>query len=439
MPEKHSVTMASRIELWPVGRLIPYDRNSRTHSQEQIAQIAHSMITFGFTAPILVDQADGILAGHGRLKAAIQLGLPEVPVILLDHLSPEERKAYIIADNKLAENAGWDEKMLRAELADLQAADFDLEIIGFTDKELEGILDDSGEALEGETDADDAPAISVDAVSRPGDLWLLGEHRVLCGSAADAGDAARVMQNERAQLMLTDPPYNVDYTGGAGKERAPIENDSMEDGDFRALLGKAFANYRAYLRPDSSFYVFFSLSTTAAFEAMLREAGFFIRCHLIWAKNHFVLTFNRYKQCHEAILYGHLNGEVDAWYGDNAQSTVWLAPRPSANKEHPTQKPVELMEKALINSTKRGDIVMDFFGGSGSTLIACERMGRKARVIELVPNFVDVICRRWAAYTRQQPIHAEAGTTFAQIERERLLIERQIEAKPLPPLKKKRA
>src|SRR5436190_5564460 len=216
--------MADRIEMWPLGRLVPYERNARTHTAEQIEQIASSILKFGFTQPILVDQHNGILAGHGRTKAARLLGLAEVPVIQLDYLTDDERRAYIIADNKLAENAGWDDEMLRGELAALDDAGFDLELTGFSEREDAELLDDSGDALEGETDADEAPPLS-DPVSRPGDLWLLGKHRVLCGDSRDPAAAALVMDNERAQLVLTDPPYNVDYRGGPTLEREAIEGD----------------------------------------------------------------------------------------------------------------------------------------------------------------------------------------------------------------------
>jgi DNA modification methylase len=427
--------MADRIEMWPLGRLIPYDRNSRTHTDEQVQQIAASILKFGFTQPILVDQNDGILAGHGRLKAARLLGLAEAPVIPLDHLTEEERRAYIIADNKLAENAGWDEEMLRGELEALEEAGFDLELTGFSERELAELLDDSGDAIQGETDADEAPPLS-DPVSRPGDLWLLGKHRVLCGDATDPGAAARLMGTDRAQLVLTDPPYNVDYRGGPNLERKEIEGDKLDAGAFTKLLDAAFANYRAYLRPDASLYIFYALSSQQAFVDAAENAGFHIRCHVLWIKNHLVLSFNRYKQAHEAILYCHLRGEVDAWYGDNTQSTVWAEPKPIANREHPTAKPVDLLQRPIVNSTRRGEIVMDFFGGSGSTLVACDRLGRIARLIEIDPAYVDVTLRRWANFTRQQPILESSGSTFLQIERERLLLERPI--KPEGRLKKRK-
>jgi len=413
--------------MWPVGRLIPYERNARTHSDEQITQIAASILKFGFTAPILVDQHDGILAGHGRLKAAVKLGMAEVPVIPLDHLSEAERRAYIIADNKLAENAGWDEAILRGELEQLKTDGFELEVLAFSTKELEAILDDSEDAIQGETDEDEAPALAPEPVSRAGDMWLLGNHRLLVGDARNADDVAAVMQDDKAQLILTDPPYNVDYRGGAELEREPIQGDNLSAQEFQDLLEQSFANYRKYIRLDGSAYIFYPVRNQSSFETTLDQAGFAVRTHLLWVKNHFVFKYNRgrYQQQHEGILYAYVKGESDPWYGDGSQSTTWFEPKATVNREHPTQKPVALLERALINSTRRGDIVMDFFGGAGSTLMACERMGRKARIIEVVPGYVDVTLWRWAAYTKQRPVLASSGSSFMQVERERLLLEKK--------------
>lgn len=443
--------MASRVELWPLGRLVPYEKNSRTHSPEQISQIAASILQFGFTQPILVDEVSGgILAGHARLRAARQLDMAEVPVVPLGHLSEGQRKAYIIADNKLALNAGWDDGMLRMELqALLDGGEFDLSVVGFSDKELEAILDASGDPVEGETDADDAPATAEQAVTQRGDIWLLGNHRLLCGDATNAGDAAAVLDGEKANLILTDPPYNVNYFGSARSRRESrvngrreklhdvIAEDATSPEEFQDFLDGAMRIYADSIIPEGSMYCFMAFMRHTAFEAALEQAGFIIRCHIVWAKSHFVLTYNRYKQQHEGLLYCHLQGKVDAWYGDKTQSTLWFQKKPQANLEHPTMKPVELLERALANSTRRGDIVIDFFGGSGSTLIACERMGRKARVIEIEPIYCDVILRRWANHTKRQPILALSGSAFLQVERERLVIEKQRPPMPTggpPPL-----
>jgi DNA modification methylase len=429
--------MASRVELWPLGKLVPYDRNSRTHSEEQIDQIASSILRFGFTAPILVDEKNGdILAGHARLRAARKLHLDEVPVIPLGHLSEAEKRAYIIADNKLAENAGWDEKMLRAELQDLLNEDFDLSVTGFSEDELKALLDESGDPLEGETDAEEAPPVAEEAVSRPGDLWLLGNHRLAVGDCLDPPLIDALLEGEKAQLVLTDPPYNVDYHNSGGRSRKTkisryrdelhdvIEQDDASPEQFQEFIDAVMKLYAGCLKPDGSLYTFMPLMRHTAFECALEDAGFVLRCHIIWAKNHIVLTYSRYKQQHETILYCHLKGQSDAWYGDKTQSTVWQEKKPQANREHPTMKPVELLERAIMNSTRRGDLVFDFFGGSGSTMIACERLGRKCRMVELSPVYCDVILRRWSAYTRRQPILAAGGSTFLQIERERLILEK---------------
>jgi len=426
--------MADRVEMWPLARLVPYERNSRTHSPEQIAQIAKSILEFGFTQPILVDETSGvILAGHARLRAAHSLGMTQAPVVPLGHLSEAQRRAYIIADNKLALNAGWDEGMLRLELEELtKDASLDLGVIGFSDKELEAIRNDSGDKADGETDPDDAPKAQEEIVSERGDLWLLGNHRLLCGDATDPDDAALVLGDERANLILTDPPYNVNYFHSARERRQArisgrreklhdvIQKDDASPEEFQDFLDAVMKVYAAILKPTGSMYCFYAILRNTAFEAAIEQAGMEIRCHIIWAKNHFVLTFNRYKQQHEALLYCHLKGETDVWYGDNTQSTVWLEKKPMANREHPTMKPVELLERALVNSTRRHDIVVDFFGGSGSTLIACERMGRLCRMIEIEPVYCDVILRRWAAHTRRQPVLAGCASTFLEIERQRL-------------------
>ena len=426
--------MANRIEMWPLARLVPYDNNSRTHSEEQIQQLMASILEFGFTQPILVDElTGGILAGHARLRAAIRLGLEAVPVIPLGHLSPAQQRAYIIADNKLSQNAGWDDKLLRIEIEALKAEAFDLDLLGFSDTELADLLDDGADRTDGDTDADDAPATPVNPVCRVGDVWTLGLHRLVVGDAGAEGVLAAVMADELADLLLTDPPYNVNYAHSARSRRAArvngvrekehnvLEQDDAPPEVYMAFLDRTLPRLAAVLKPNGSFYIFYGLSRQAVWEQALEKAKLFVRCHIIWAKNHFVLTFNRYKQQHEAIFYGHHLGEVNVWYGDNAQSTLWAEKKPIASREHPTMKPVELMERGLVNSTKRGDVVLDPFGGSGSTLIACERMGRRARLIELEPVYGDVILQRWMKFTKRQPTLDGTGQTFSELERERVL------------------
>jgi DNA modification methylase len=419
--------MASRIEMWPVARLIPYERNARTHSKAQIEQIAASIIEFGFTQPILVKSEGGILAGHGRLGAAILLGMEEVPVIPLDHLTPAQQRAYIIADNKLAENAGWDESLLRAELEQLQADTFDLDVLGFTDRELKALLDDSGDALDGETDADEAPALVAEATSRLGDLWLLGNHRLLVGDARDWDAIQVLMDNGRADLVFTDPPYNVDYEGKTAR-KLKIGNDKLADG-FYEFLHLACVNMLKVTR--GAFYICMSSSELHTLQRAFTEAGGHWSTFVIWAKNQFTLGRSDYQRQYEPILYGWPEDGDHVWRGGRDQGDVWFLKRPHASLEHPTMKPVELAERAITNSTVRGAVVLDLFGGSGSTLIACERMGRHCRMMELAPVYADVILRRWNRFTHRQPILAATGSPMLQVERERLPMKKEKAAAPV--------
>jgi DNA modification methylase len=416
-----SETMARRIEIWPIEKVIPYARNPRTHSDQQVMQIAASIAEFGFVNPILVDTDAGILAGHGRLLGAQKLKLKEVPVIVLDHLTPAQRKAYLIADNKLAELAGWDDDLLKLELRDLELADFDLGVIGFSDDELRNLLGEP-EVIAGLTDEDAAPEASERPVSRTGDLWLLGndKHRVLCGDATVKGDVERLMAGAQADLVFTDPPYNVDYEGYTA-DKLTIQGDRMKPEEFDRFLRDAFNGYRAVVKPGASVYVCHASSVQREFQNALEAAGFEVRCQIIWAKNHFAWGHGRYKFQHEPIFYCHLARQSDAWYGDKSQSTLWQEKKPAANRLHPTMKPVELIERAVLNSSKGGDCVLDLFGGSGSTLIACERRNRNARLMELDPKYTDVIVKRWQEYTGSPALLAGEDCSFDAIADERLV------------------
>ena len=404
--------MARNIELWPVARLVPYDRNSRTHTDAQVAQVAASIIEFGFTNPILVDSKNGIIAGHCRLRAAQLLKLTEVPVIPLDHLSEAQKRAYIIADNKLAELAGWDEEMLKLELGDLRNEEFNLELIGFSQEEIDDLLDLGEEGGKtGLTDDDDAPDVAENPVSRTGDLWILGNHRLMCGDSVVLTDVERLMAGAKADLVFTDPPYNVDYTGYT-KEKLKIQSDKMTTEEFVAFLQGTFASYRVLIKPGASMYVCHPSSFQREFQDAIESAGFSVRAQIIWAKNTFAWGFGRYKFQHEPIFYCHVEGESDAWYGDKTQSTLWQEKKPAANRLHPTMKPVELIERALRNSSKAGDRVVDLFGGSGSTMIACEKTGRESALMDLDPKYADVIVKRWQDFTGQQAVHEESGLSF---------------------------
>jgi DNA modification methylase len=410
---KPAPALAKHIEHWPLGRLVPFARNARTHSDNQVAQIAASIKEFGFTNPILVDTGNGIIAGHGRLLAARLLKLEKVPVIVLDHLTETQKRAYIIADNRLAENAGWDEEALQVELAELQQNGFNLDLIGFDDEELARLLA-AQDVAEGLTDEDAVPEITETSVTVPGDLWILGNHRVLCGDATSAFDIARLMAGEVADLVFTDPPYNVDYQGYTD-EHLTIQNDKMTPEQFHQFLESTFRSYRTVVKPGASLYVCHSSSMQRKFQGAMETAGFQVRCQLVWAKNTFAWGFGRYKFQHEPIFYGHVAGEKDPWYGDKSQSTLWEEKKPTANRLHPTMKPVELVERALVNSSKAGDIVVDLFGGSGSTLIGCERTGRKARLAEIDPRYAQCIILRWQDYTGKQATLDGDGRSFAEI------------------------
>ena len=410
--------IAEKVELWPIDKLIPYARNPRTHSDAQVAQIAASIAEFGFNNPILVDSKAGVIAGHGRLLAARKLKLAEVPVIVLDHLSETQKRAYILADNRLALNAGWDEELLRIELAALRDEEFNTGLLGFEDEELARLLA-SQDASEGLTDENAVPELVKVATSVPGDIWTVGDHRLLCVDATVAADIERLMSGDAVDLVFTDPPYNVDCEGYT-EERLKIRGDRMTSEQFERFLFDTFHAYRGIVKPGASMYVCHSSSWQREFQNAMEATGFEVRCQIIWAKNTFAWGFGRYKFQHEPIFYAHVAGQKDPWYGDKSQSTLWQEKKPAANRIDPTAKPVELVERALMNSSKAGDIVADLFGGSGSTLIGCERRGRKARLMEIDPIYADCIVQRWQGYTGKQALLAGDGRTFEAIAQERV-------------------
>ncbi len=417
-------TTIESVEHWPLQRLIPYARNARTHDEGQVSQIAGSIAEFGFVNPILVGDDNVIIAGHGRLLAAQQLGLEKVPVIVLGHLTEAQRRALVIADNKIAENAGWNEELLQLELAELRDLDFDLELIGFSDEELDALLESEPEA--GLTEDDAVPEIEALAVSRTGDLWILGEHRLLCGDATSADDMAMLMDSQLADMVFTDPPYNVDYGNSAkdkmrGKDRR-IMNDNLGEG-FYEFLKAALANLLEVTK--GACYVAMSSSELDTLQQAFRDAGGKWSTFIIWAKNTFTLGRSDYQRQYEPILYGWREGSEHFWCGARDQGDVWFFNKPAKNDLHPTMKPVELVERAVRNSSKSRDIILDPFGGSGSTLIACEKSGRQARLIELDPKYVDVIIRRWQEYTGEDAVLGESGETFTTTSVERLSAEEQ--------------
>jgi len=422
-----------------VTELIPYVNNSRTHSDEQVAQIAASIKEFGWTNPILVDGSNGIIAGHGRLLAARKLGQTEVPTIELSDLTETQKKAYIIADNKLALNAGWNDQMLGLELADLQGLGFDLELTGFSKDELASIM--APEPTEGLTDEDEIPSIPEQPKSQRGDVWLLGEHRLMCGDSTQADDLAKLMDGDKADLVWTDPPYNVAVDGKAGK----IMNDDMSKSEFRKFLQAVYARYFENMREGAVIYVAHGESERAAFSDCLVEAGLKLSEVLIWVKQSGTLSRQDFNWKHEPILYGWKEGKGHYFCGDftlttvidddldidkmkkdelvamlkhikeQMPTTIVRHDRPTKSDLHPTMKPVGLVQRMVEWSSMDGWIVLDLFGGSGSTLIACQKANRRSRLMELDPKFVDVICKRYQDFTGKKATHAETGKTFEEV------------------------
>jgi DNA modification methylase len=394
------VALADRIELRPIERLRPYERNPRTHSDAQVDQIAASMVEFGWTNPILIDENAGILAGHGRLLAARKLGLAEVPVIRFEHMSEAQKRAYLIADNQLALQAGWDDALLAEELAWLRDESFDLDLIGFDATELERLLAIADSETVSDEAEDEVPEPPEQPVTRSGDLWILGNHRVLCGDATSLADVERVLGGQLADMTFCDPPYNVDYANSPkdklrGKHR-PILNDNL-GGGFEAFLYEACVNILSVTK--GACYVCMSSSELDTLQRAFRAAGGRWSTFVIWAKNTFTLGRADYQRQYEPILYGWKDGSDHYWCGARDQGDVWFFDKPARNDLHPTMKPVALVERAIRNSSKSRDIVLDPFGGSGSTLIACEKTGRQARLIELDPKYCDVIVERWQRLT----------------------------------------
>jgi DNA modification methylase len=409
---------ALQIALRPLGELIPYARNPRTHSDAQVAQIAASIREFGWTVPVLVDGANGIIAGHGRVLAARKLGLDRVPVIELAHMSEAQKRAYVVADNRLALNAGWDEALLRLELADLSELGFDIGLIGFGEGELERLL--SGEGKVGLTEDDEAPALPQHAITQRGDLWVLGEHRLLCGDATVLADVERVLEGGLADMAFTDPPYNVDY-GSSAKDklrgnRRKILNDDLGTG-FEAFLHDACANILAVTK--GAVYVCMSSSELHTLQKAFTAAGGKWSTFVIWAKHAFTLGRADYQRQYEPMLYGWKEGSDHYWCGARDQGDLWHYDKPARNDLHPTMKPVALVERAVRNSSKSRDIVLDPFAGSGSTLIACEKTGRQARLVELDPKYCDVIIGRFQDYSGMAAVLDGDGRSYDDIAAER--------------------
>ena len=406
---------AEKIEQWAIDKLIPYARNSRTHSDAQVAQIAASIKEFGFTNPVLIDVGGGIIAGHGRVLAARKLGLSEVPCIRLEHLTEAQKRAYVIADNRLALNSGWDTEMLKVEFADLQELGFNLELTGFELDEIKELLAPVG--TEGLTDPDDAPPLPETPRTVQGDIWVMGKSRLLCGDSTSMDDLAKLCEGQLVDMWLTDPPYNVAYEG-CTKEKLTIKNDSMGDDQFRHFLRDAYTAADTVMKPGAVFYIWHADSEGYNFRGAAKDAGWTVRQCLIWEKSSMVMGRQDYHWKHEPCLYGWKEGAGHLWAADRKQTTILEFDKPSRNGEHPTMKPVALFEYQMLNNTKGGDIVLDSFGGSGTTLVAAEKNGRIAYLMELDPKYCDVIVKRWQNFTGKIATHAETGEPFAEVTNE---------------------
>jgi len=403
--------MTLKIQHWPTDQLIPYARNARTHSDEQVAQIAGSIAEFGFVNPVLVGEDKIIIAGHGRLLAAQRLGHAEVPVIVLGHLNETQRRALILSDNQIAANAGWNDELLSLELSDLASDEFDLSLLGFSEDALNELLNNLNDP--GLVDEDAVPEVEPNPVSQLGEVWQLGNHRVMCGDATSAEVMTTLMDGQLADMVFTDPPYNVDY-GNAVKDTRQtkdrrILNDNLGDAFYDFLHG---AMIQMLSVTKGALYVSMSSSELDTLQKAFRGAGGKWSTFIIWAKNTFTLGRADYQRQFEPILYGWKEGNDHFWCGARDQGDVWFINKPNKNDLHPTMKPVELVERAIRNSSKSQDIVLDAFGGSGTTIIACEKTGRHGRMLELDPKYVDVIIKRWQDYSGSVATRAVDGVKF---------------------------
>ncbi|NKD87742.1 site-specific DNA-methyltransferase [Haematospirillum sp. 15-248] len=408
-----------QIELWPLDRLLPYAANARTHPDEQVAQIAGSIAEFGFNVPCLVDERGVLVAGHGRLLAAQRLGLSQVPVIRLDHLTDAQARAYRIADNQIALNSGWDDALLSVEVARLKEDGVDLELLGFPEDELDRLLAGLDGEKGGNEDEDVVPEPPVTPISRPGDLWILGRHRLLCGDATRAADVARLLRDVRPHLMVTDPPYGVDYDPSWRNDAgvSATTRTGRVSNDDRADWREAWA-----LFPGDVAYVWHAGVHARTVAESLDASGFPIRSQIIWSKSRFVLGRGDYHWQHEPCFYAVRKGATGHWQGARDQSTVWMiggGGDEDAATVHGTQKPVECMRRPMINNSERGDAVYEPFAGSGTTLIAAESIERRCFAMEIDPRYCDVIIERWQSFTGAKAKLETDGRSFEDVRTER--------------------
>lgn len=381
----------TEMQIVSIDKLIPYVNNARTHSREQIIKLRSSLREFGFINPVIIDSDFNIIAGHGRVMAAKEENITEVPCVLVDYLTEAQKKAYIIADNRFAQDAGWDEELLRIEIEALQGAAFDVSLTGFEPAELEDLFkDDVKDGIE-DDDFDVDEELQKPTISKAGDVWHLGNHRLICGDSTREETYERLMDGKMANLVVTDPPYNVNYEGSAGK----IKNDNMENDAFYQFLLDAFVNMEKVMASDASIYVFHADTEGLNFRRAFADAGFYLSGTCIWKKQSLVLGRSPYQWQHEPCLFGWKKKGKHQWYSGRKETTIWEFDKPKKNGDHPTMKPVPLIAYPIMNSSMSNCIVLDPFGGSGSTLIACEQTGRICHTIELDEKFCDVIVRRY--------------------------------------------
>ena len=379
----------TEMQLVDINKLIPYVNNARTHNAQQINKLRSSLREFGFINPVIIDCDFNVIAGHGRIMAAKEEGISKVPCVFVDYLTEAQKKAYILADNRMAMDAGWDEELLKVEIEALQAEDFDLSLTGFDEKELAGFFDTSDNAKEDDFDVD--TELGKPPVTKTGDLWLLGNHRLLCGDSTKEESYALLMNGKKANLVVTDPPYNVNYQGTAGK----IKNDNLENEKFYQFLFDAFTCMEKAMADDASIYVFHADTEGLNFRKAFADAGFYLSGTCIWKKQSLVLGRSPYQWQHEPCLFGWKKNGKHQWYSDRKQTTIWEFDKPKKNGDHPTMQPVPLLAYPIKNSSMSNCIVLDPFGGSGSTLIACEQTNRICHTIELDEKYCDVIVKRY--------------------------------------------
>lgn len=381
----------TEMKLVPIDRLVPYINNARTHSPEQINKLRSSLREFGFINPVIIDRDYGVIAGHGRILAAKEEGITEVPCVFADYLTEAQKKAYIIADNRMAMDAGWDEELLRVEIEALQAEAFDVSLTGFDPNEIDDLFKENLKVGLHDDDFDIEAELKKPTFTKAGDVWTLGRHRLVCGDSTKKETYDILMDGKKANLVLTDPPYNVNYEGTAGK----IKNDHMSNDAFYQFLLDAFTNMEAVMADDASIYVFHADTEGLNFRRAFVDAGFYLSGCCIWKKNSLVLGRSPYQWIHEPVLFGWKKSGKHVWYAGRKETTVWEYDKPKKNADHPTMKPIALLAYPIMNSSMTGTIVLDPFGGSGSTLIACEQSDRTCYTVELDEKFCDVIVKRY--------------------------------------------